>query len=62
MDTTAEGDLEKCKAMGVYRETLEFASFMDTDAYNYSFNIYEDGNVLEICGMSSKLILFVSLQ
>ncbi|CAG0918332.1 unnamed protein product [Notodromas monacha] len=48
VDAEGQGDLEKCKVMGIYRETLEFSSFSDRDVLNYSFNIYDEGNLLEI--------------
>nr|AYV89095.1 tripeptidyl-peptidase II [Tetranychus truncatus] len=48
VDVTQTGDLEKCTVLGTYKDTLEYATLTDRDQHNYSVNIYDDGNLLEI--------------
>lgn len=54
VDTTETGDLASCKVMASYREEHQYATFSAQDMLNYSFNIYSDGNILEICANSGK--------
>ncbi|KAG8181078.1 hypothetical protein JTE90_014790 [Oedothorax gibbosus] len=53
IDTTTKGELRKCKVLGPYSETHEYAKLTDYDQLNYCVNIYEDGNLLEIVTQSS---------
>ncbi|KAJ8310382.1 hypothetical protein KUTeg_012247 [Tegillarca granosa] len=48
IDTTEEGNLSECTLMACYREEQQFATFSNLDMMNYSINIYNDGDVLEI--------------
>ncbi|KAK2181249.1 hypothetical protein NP493_405g05002 [Ridgeia piscesae] len=48
VDTTEKGDLESCTLLASYREEQQFSTIGTSDMMNYSVNIYEDGNVLEI--------------
>ena len=58
VDTSERGDLESCKVMATYREEHEYSTFSDLDMLNYSFNIYEEGNILEVCAVSSMYLLY----
>lgn len=53
IDTSEFGDLSSCKLLGEYSVTREFASLTPSDQLNYSINVHDDGNVLEIVGMCS---------
>ncbi|GAB6021153.1 hypothetical protein CHUAL_003784 [Chamberlinius hualienensis] len=53
VDTTEKGDLHKCKVLGNYKETFEYGTFSVADMMNYSVNIHNDGNLLEIVGTCS---------
>ena len=54
MDTSASGDLASCDLLGEYSLTQDFATLTKSDQLNYSINVYEDGNILEIVGMSCE--------
>jgi len=54
------GDLISCQLMASYHEEHQFTRFSNLDMLNFSVNIYQDGNILEICtnsGMSLSLSL-----
>ncbi|GFT82599.1 tripeptidyl-peptidase 2 [Nephila pilipes] len=53
IDTSEKGDLEKCKLLGAYSETYDYAMLTSNDRLNYCVNVYEDGNLLEIVSMST---------
>ncbi|XP_076435935.1 tripeptidyl-peptidase 2-like isoform X2 [Babylonia areolata] len=48
VDTSERGDLESCKLLASYHEEHDFARLSEADMMNYSVNIHNDGNVLEI--------------
>ncbi|KAL8612352.1 hypothetical protein ACOMHN_020171 [Nucella lapillus] len=48
VDTSERGDLESCQLLASFYEEQKFARFSDADMMNYSVNIHNDGNVLEI--------------
>ncbi|XP_046339901.1 tripeptidyl-peptidase 2-like [Haliotis rufescens] len=48
VDTSEAGDLESCKLLANYHEELESARLSNADMMNFSVNIYNDGNVLEV--------------
>ncbi|XP_052784723.1 tripeptidyl-peptidase 2-like [Mya arenaria] len=48
IDTSEQGDLASCTVLASYREERQYATLSNEDKLNYSFNIYNDGNVLEI--------------
>ncbi|KAL3846837.1 hypothetical protein ACJMK2_017791 [Sinanodonta woodiana] len=48
VDTSEHGDLEKCKLLASYREEHQYGTLTDDDMMNFSVNIHNDGNVLEI--------------
>ena len=54
IDTSELGDLSSCKLLGEYSVTRDFASLTPSDQLNYSINVHDDGNVLEIVGMCCK--------
>ncbi|XP_059484190.1 tripeptidyl-peptidase 2 isoform X2 [Neocloeon triangulifer] len=54
IDTTEEGDLEKCIVMGPFRKTRDFAPLTKSDQLHYSVNFHDDGNTLEIVSMCSS--------
>ncbi|GFY42745.1 tripeptidyl-peptidase 2 [Trichonephila inaurata madagascariensis] len=53
IDTSEKGELEKCKLLGIYSETYDYAMLTSSDRLNYCVNVYEDGNLLEIVSMST---------
>ncbi|XP_022914704.1 tripeptidyl-peptidase 2 isoform X2 [Onthophagus taurus] len=54
VDTTEKGDLGKCELLGEYSVTHEYATLTDTDMLNYSINVHDGGNVLELVGLCSS--------
>ncbi len=48
IDAAESGDLSKQKDMAAYKEQYEFACFSEESQLNYSFNFYENGNILSI--------------
>ncbi|CAD5113100.1 DgyrCDS2291 [Dimorphilus gyrociliatus] len=48
MDTSCIGKLEDCSLMASYYEENQYATISALDQMNYSFNIWNDGNVLEV--------------
>lgn len=58
MDTTERGDLCECKVLASFHEEREFGTFSRMDMMNYTVNIYNDGNTLEIvtnAGIQSQI-------
>jgi tripeptidyl-peptidase-2 len=54
VDTSESGDLAGCNLLGEYSLTQEYATLTKSDQLNYSVNVHEGGNVLEIVGMSCE--------
>lgn len=54
VDTTEEGDLEKCVVLGPYRKTRDFTPLTKSDQLHYSVNFHDNGNTLEIVSMCCK--------
>ncbi|KAL4219860.1 tripeptidyl-peptidase II Tpp2 [Mactra antiquata] len=48
VDTSEEGDLSSCKVLASYYKEKQYGTLTDDDMLNYSINIYNDGNTLEI--------------
>ncbi|XP_053404432.1 tripeptidyl-peptidase 2-like isoform X2 [Mercenaria mercenaria] len=48
VDTSEEGNLSQCKVLASYREERQYGTLSNDDMMNYSINIYNDGNVLEV--------------
>lgn len=57
IDITEEGDLQKCPILGEYSITHQFAPLTDSDQLNYSINVHEGGNILELVGLCCKKLL-----
>lgn len=51
VDTTENGDLNNCKLLGEYSVTHEFAPLNEADQLNFSINVHDDGDVLELVGL-----------
>lgn len=51
VDTTLAGDLEKCPLLGEYSITHEYAPLTKSDQLNFSINVHDDGNILELVGL-----------
>ncbi|OUC48532.1 peptidase, S8/S53 family [Trichinella nativa] len=49
LDTTFKGNLSECRLMSSYREKQEYDTLTKQDLMAYSFNIYNNGDLLEIC-------------
>ncbi|XP_067010836.2 tripeptidyl-peptidase 2 [Anabrus simplex] len=54
LDTSEKGDLGSCKLLGEYSKTQEFATLTQSDQLNYSVNVHNDGNTLEVVSMCSS--------
>lgn len=60
LDTTEIGDLASCKVMGQFSEDPlnNFDYITEADRMVYSFNVYNDGNRLEIVSLGCKYLNF----
>ncbi|KRT78345.1 Peptidase, partial [Oryctes borbonicus] len=54
VDTTEKGNLSECILLGEYSITHEYAPLTELDRLNYSINVHDDGNVLELVGLCSS--------
>jgi len=56
LDTSETGDLASCKLMGEFSEDPinNFDYITASDRMIYSFNVYNDGDVLEIVSLGCK--------
>lgn len=56
LDTSEKGDLASCKLMGEFSEdpVNNFDYITASDRMSYSFNVYNDGDVLEIVSLGCK--------
>lgn len=56
LDTSEAGDLASCKLMGEFSEdpVNNFDYITASDRMSYSFNVHNDGNVLEIVSLGCK--------
>jgi len=54
VDTSESGDLASCDLLGEYSLTQDFATLTKSDQLNYSINVHEGGNILEIVSMCSS--------
>nr|CAD7428168.1 unnamed protein product [Timema monikensis] len=51
LDTSECGDMTSCKLLGEYSVTHDYAAISTVDQFNYSINVHNDGNTLEVVGM-----------
>ncbi|XP_039278356.1 tripeptidyl-peptidase 2 isoform X2 [Nilaparvata lugens] len=54
LDTSLNGDLAACTLLGEYSKTQEYATLSSLDLLNYSINVFDDGNLLEVVGFCSS--------
>ncbi|KAJ8930438.1 hypothetical protein NQ314_016765 [Rhamnusium bicolor] len=54
VDTSENGDLANCQLLGEYSITHEYAPLTQLDKLNFSINVHENGNVLELVGVCSS--------
>lgn len=58
VDTSEQGDLENCPLLGEYSITHDYASLTLLDNLNFSINVHDDGDTLELVGLCCKFFLF----
>lgn len=61
VDTSECGDLEKCRLLGEYTKTHEYAPLTPSDQLNFSINVHDNGDVLELVGLCCKFAIFMHL-
>nr|CAI5846072.1 unnamed protein product [Callosobruchus analis] len=54
VDTSDDGDLSKCPLIGEYSVTHQYAPLTKQDKMNFSINVHDGGNVLELVGVCSS--------
>uniref|UniRef100_A0A1B6CLJ0 Tripeptidyl-peptidase 2 n=1 Tax=Clastoptera arizonana TaxID=38151 RepID=A0A1B6CLJ0_9HEMI len=54
LNVSETGDLELCHVLGEYSKVREYAPLTTEDSINYSINVHEDGNILEIVSLASS--------
>ncbi|KAK5646152.1 hypothetical protein RI129_004616 [Pyrocoelia pectoralis] len=54
VDSTEKGELDKCPLLGEYSITKEFHPLTESDQLNFSINVHNEGNVLELVGLCSS--------
>ncbi|CAH0562147.1 unnamed protein product [Brassicogethes aeneus] len=54
VDTTDDGDLSKCPLLGEYSITHDYAPLTEIDQLNFSMNVHDNGNILELVGVCSS--------
>lgn len=61
MDTSEIGDLASCKLMGEFSEDPlnNFDYITESDRMSYSFNVYDNGNRLEIVSLGCKYLICI---
>lgn len=55
INTSADNDLANCPILGEYSVTHEYLPLTQLDRLNFSFNVHDNGNVLELVGVCCKL-------
>lgn len=62
MDVSETGDLASCTLMGEFSKDPinNFSYITASDCVSYSFNIYNNGDVLEIVSLGCKYLYFPS--
>jgi tripeptidyl-peptidase-2 len=54
VDTTEQGDLERCHVLGEYSLTHEYFPLTSSDKLNFSMNVHDNGNILELVGLCCR--------
>ncbi|VEN54465.1 unnamed protein product [Callosobruchus maculatus] len=54
IDTSEDGDLSKCPLVGEYSVTHQYEPLTKQDKMNFSINVHDGGNVLELVGVCSS--------
>lgn len=54
VDTTDNGDVSKCPLLGEYSITHDYAPLTSVDNLNFSINVHNNGDVLELVGVCSS--------
>lgn len=58
LDTSEVGELEKSTLLGEYTLSHTYAALTKEDQLNYSINVHNDGNLLEIVSACCKVYLW----
>lgn len=56
VDTSETGDLSSATLLGEYSVTYEFTALTKDDQLNFSINVHNEGNTLEIVCMCCKYV------
>lgn len=51
VDTSETGDLANCPLLGEFNKTRDYAPLTKDDQLNFSVNVHNDGNLLELVGV-----------
>lgn len=51
VDTSEKGDLEACPLLGEYSITHDYAPLTPNDQLNFSINVHNNGDILELVGL-----------
>ncbi|KAH1023665.1 hypothetical protein HUJ04_012827 [Dendroctonus ponderosae] len=54
INTSADNELANCPVLGEYSVTHEYLPLTKLDSLNFSFNVHDNGNVLELVGVCSS--------
>lgn len=54
VDTSEKGELESCPLLGEYSITHEYTSLTPNDHLNFSINVHNNGDILELVGLCCK--------
>ncbi|KAG5891542.1 hypothetical protein JTB14_028560 [Gonioctena quinquepunctata] len=54
VNTSETNDLSNCPLLGEYSVTHEYAPLTEADKLNFSINVHDNGNVLELVGVCSS--------
>ncbi|XP_044257538.1 tripeptidyl-peptidase 2 isoform X2 [Tribolium madens] len=54
VDTSDDGDLEKCPLLGEYSLTHDYTALTPEDNLNFSMNVHDNGDTLELVGLCSS--------
>lgn len=54
INTSEDGDLSKCPLLGEYSVTHEYLPLTKSDNLNFSFNVHNNGDILELVGVCCK--------